>query len=113
VRFVWQTDEQGRFSLSSEDFISLVGGRTAALLGRTWTEIAEALQLDPEGQVAQALATQDTWSALTVSWPMQKSERCLAVELSGLPVFDRKRTFRGYRGFGICRNAPAVARAMV
>jgi signal transduction histidine kinase len=113
MRFVWQTDEQGRFTLASEDFIGLVGGRTAALLGRTWTEIAEALQLDPEGQVAQALAMQDTWSALTVSWPVQTSERRLAVELSGLPVFDRKRTFRGYRGFGICRNAAAVARAMV
>jgi signal transduction histidine kinase len=113
VRFVWQTDEQGRFTLASEDFIGLVGGRTAALLGCTWTEIAEALQLDPEGQVAQALATQDTWSALTVSWPAQTSDRRLAVELSGLPVFDRKRTFRGYRGFGICRNAAAVARAMV
>jgi signal transduction histidine kinase len=113
VRFVWQTDEQGRFTLASEDFIGLVGGRTAALLGRTWTEIAEALHLDPEGQVAQALATQDTWSALTVSWPMQTSECCLAVELSGLPVFDRKRTFRGYRGFGTSRNPPAAVRAVV
>ena len=24
--------------------------------------------------------------------------------MSGLPVFDRERTFRGYRGFGVCRD---------
>ena len=28
----------------------------------------------------------------------------LPVELSGLPVFDRERHFRGYRGFGVCRD---------
>jgi signal transduction histidine kinase len=32
----------------------------------------------------------------------------LAVELSGLPVFDRNRKFRGYRGFGICRDVARV-----
>ena len=28
----------------------------------------------------------------------------LPVEMSGLPVFDRDRNFRGYRGFGVCRD---------
>ncbi len=108
VRFVWQTDEQGRFTLASEEFMSLVGRPTAALLGRPWTELAGALRIDPDGQIAQAMATQDTWSALTVSWPAETGAHPLAVELSGLPVFDRERNFRGYRGFGICRNAPAL-----
>jgi signal transduction histidine kinase len=125
VRFVWQTDEEGRFTLASEEFIRLVGGPTAVLLGRPWAEIADALQLDPDGQIAQAMATQDTWSALTVSWPMETDRQTdgqtdeptdnhsLAVELSGLPVFDRERNFRGYRGFGICRNAPALSTTML
>jgi signal transduction histidine kinase len=33
----------------------------------------------------------------------------LMVELSGLPVFDRERVFRGYRGFGVCRDAARPA----
>ena len=28
----------------------------------------------------------------------------MSVELSGLPIFDRERTFKGYRGFGVCRD---------
>jgi signal transduction histidine kinase len=113
VRFVWQTDEQGRFTLASEEFMRLVGDQTAALLGQPWAEIAERLGLDPDRQIAQALSTRDTWSAITVSWPTEKKEHALAVELSGLPVFDRERTFRGYRGFGICRDAPPIAAALL
>jgi PAS domain S-box-containing protein len=37
------------------------------------------------------------------------SDERLAVELSGLPVFDRERSFRGYRGFGICRDVARLA----
>ncbi len=32
----------------------------------------------------------------------------MTVELSGLPVFDRDRNFRGYRGFGICRDVARI-----
>lgn len=42
----------------------------------------------------------------------------MPIELSGLPMFDRERRFRGYRGFGICRDverldALATARALL
>jgi signal transduction histidine kinase len=57
--------------------------------------------------VARAIATQETFSGLGLAWPV--GERRLAVELSGLPVFDRERVFRGYRGFGICRDAAPLA----
>ena len=70
--------------------------------------------LDPEGQVARAIATRDTWSGVSVVWRIDGSEERLAVELSGLPVFDRERTYRGYRGFGVCRDVArlnAIARA--
>jgi PAS domain S-box-containing protein len=104
LRFVWQMDHDGRFTLGSEEFAALAGPRTAAVLGQPWQDIATALGLDPEERVAQAIATRDTWSGITVSWPVDDSAEPLAVELSGLPVFDRERTFRGYRGFGVCRD---------
>src|SRR5262249_43945921 len=88
----------------SEEFRTLVGAPTAALLGRPWGEISAALGLDPEGHVARAVATRDTWSGISIAWPIEGAEERLAVVLSGLPMFDRKRAFRGYRGFGICRD---------
>jgi PAS domain S-box-containing protein len=109
LRFVWQMDLDGHFALDSEEFLTLLGPRTVAALDQPWNKIAATLGLDPEGQVARAFASHDTWSGITVAMPVDGADRRLAVELSGLPVFDRDRKFRGYRGFGICRDTARVA----
>src|SRR5262245_4119046 len=103
LRFVWRIDAEGGFTVDSEEFAALAGPRTAAALGRTWDDLCAILELDPDGQVGRALATQDTWSGITVAWPMNDGAP-LAVELSGLPVFNRERAFCGYRGFGVSRD---------
>jgi PAS domain S-box-containing protein len=104
LRFVWQMDEDHRFTLVSDEFIALIGPRTATALGRPWPELATELGLDPDARVAQAIATRNTWSGLHVAWPVDDGGERLSVEMSGLPVFDRERAFRGYRGFGVCRD---------
>jgi PAS domain S-box-containing protein len=104
LRFVWQMDDASRFTLGSDEFQVLLGPNTAAALGRPWSEIAQRLSLDPEGHVARAVASHDTWSGISVAFPVDGSDAHLSVELSGLPVFDRDRNFLGYRGFGICRD---------
>jgi PAS domain S-box-containing protein len=109
LRFMWQMDAEGRFALGSDEFTRLIGARTAANFGRLWSEIAEAFGLDPEGRVAKAVATRDTWSGIALDWPVDGGER-LRVELSGLPMFDRARNFVGYRGFGVCRDLDGLAR---
>ena len=109
LRFVWQMDADGRFSLGSDEFTRLIGARTAAALGRLWSEIAEELALDPEGQVDRAVATHDTWSGVTLNWPVDGGAR-LPVDLSGLPIYDGERNFIGYRGFGVCRDLDGLAR---
>jgi signal transduction histidine kinase len=104
LRFVWQMDADGRLIVGSDEFIELVGPRTMAAFGRTWAEIAADLKLDPDNQVARAVATHETWSGIVISWPVDETSERLPVEMSGLPVFDRDRTYRGYRGFGVCRD---------
>jgi len=108
LRFVWQMDANGRFAVGSDEFTALVGPRTIAACGRSWREIAAELKLDPEDQVARAVARRETWSAIEVSWPIDDSSERLAVELSGLPVFDRDRNFAGYRGFGVCGDVARI-----
>jgi PAS domain S-box-containing protein len=104
LRFVWHMDADGRFGVGSDEFIELAGSHTAAAFGRPWHEIADELKLDPSNQVARAVASRETWSGLVVSWPVDDSAEPLPIEMSGLPVFDRERRFRGYRGFGVCRD---------
>ena len=108
MRFVWQMDADGRFVVGSDEFIELTGPQTTAAFGRLWGEIADELKLDPEQQVARAVATRETWSGITVFWPVDDGDERLPVELSGLPVFDRERHFRGYRGFGVCRDIARI-----
>ena len=109
LRFVWQMDANGRFTLGSDEFTEVIGPRVAVALGRPWNEVNDELALDPEGQVARAVATHDTWSGITVSWPVDGSADRLKVELSGLPIYDRNRNFLGYRGFGVCRDVDRLA----
>ena len=100
---------EGRFSLGSDEFTRLIGARTAAGFGRLWSEIARHFALDPDGRVLKAIATRDTWSGITLNWPVDGGGR-LPVELSGLPIFDRMRNFAGYRGFGVCRDLDGLSR---
>jgi PAS domain S-box-containing protein len=109
LRFMWQMDAEGRFSLGSDEFTHLIGARTAEGFGRLWSEIAEVFGLDPEGRVLKAVATRNTWSGITLNWPVDGDGR-LPVELSGLPIYDRSRNFAGYRGFGVCRDLDGLNR---
>jgi signal transduction histidine kinase len=108
LRFVWQMDADGRFVVGSDEFVALVGPRTMAAFGRKWSDIAAELKLDPDGRVARAVASHETWSGITLAWPVDETDERLPVELSGLPVFDRDRSFRGYRGFGVCRDLDRI-----
>jgi PAS domain S-box-containing protein len=109
LRFMWQMDSEGRFSLGSDEFTRLIGARTAAGFGRLWSDIADSFGLDPDGRVLKAVATRDTWSGITLNWPADGGGR-LPVELSGLPVYDQLRNFAGYRGFGVCRDLDGLTR---
>lgn len=109
LRFLWQMDADGRFVLGSDEFIRLIGARTAAGFGRPWREIADEFSLDPDGRVAAALASHDTWAGITVNWPADGGEH-IPVELAGLPVYDRERNFAGFRGFGVCRDLDGLNR---
>ena len=118
LRFVWALDDQNRFTLESQEFIALIGASTPQLLDRPWSEIAATLKLDPDGTVTRAFASHETFSGIIVPWPVDGSSATMPIELSGLPMFDRERRFRGYRGFGICRDverldALATARALL
>jgi PAS domain S-box-containing protein len=109
LRFLWQIDAAGRFWLRSDEFIHLIGPHAAADFGRTWSDIAHTFALDPEGRVAKAIASHDTWANIALNWPVDHDDH-LTVELSGLPMFDRAQEFVGYRGFGVCRDLDALAR---
>ncbi len=106
--FVWESDEVGRFSFISKDLADAVGPDHAAIVGQSWDDLAQNLGMDEDRQISTAFAARDTWTGLTVNWPVQDSDVAVPVELTGLPVFGRFHGFQGFRGFGICRTHLAV-----
>ncbi len=102
-RFVWQMDAATHFTQGMENFARLLGPETASVLVRSWPDIAHALNIDNDGRVARALAARETWSGIVIEWPIDGSHERVAIEMSGLPTYDRERRFTGFRGFGICR----------
>jgi len=108
LRFTWQMDADGRFSFGADAFTRLIGPGVAAGFGRPWQDIADAFGLDPKGRVLEAVATRETWSGITIYWPVEGGGR-LPVELTGLPVYDADRNFLGYRGFGVCSVLDSLA----
>jgi PAS domain S-box-containing protein len=107
LRFVWQSDENGRISGLSPELVAVLGpGR--AINGRTWEEIVIDQGGEAPAALMQALARRDTWSGITLDWPSDNGQ-ALTLELAGLPAFERDRTFLGFRGFGVVRKGPAPA----
>lgn len=104
VRFVWQSDADGRFTSLSPDIAEIVGADAAArLIGRSWLELIDRDLLDREGSLIQRLASAATWSGHPVLWRTAGLAEGVRVELSGVPVLDAKRDLAGFRGFGLAR----------
>ncbi len=104
VRFVFELDPQLAFTFVSADLAQTVGPGMADILGRTWAEVAGRLEFDPAGRIAEALGHRDTFTGLTVDWPVEGENLRVPADLAGMPVFGRERSFRGYRGFGVLKT---------
>jgi PAS domain S-box-containing protein len=104
LRFIWQVDCDGIFTIMSDEFVRLAGAPTSTASGKPWPEAAASLGFGADNPVSRALATRQTWSDVRVQWPVEGEREPLAVELSGLPVFAPDSGFGGYRGFGLCRD---------
>jgi PAS domain S-box-containing protein len=108
LRFVWQTDADGRFAHVSRELAEAVGPRQAAILGRTLTEAAPDLSLADFAAAGDMLAGENTFAAPPVLWPATGGALAVPVELAGMPVREGG-AFVGFRGYGIARIERAVA----
>lgn len=108
IRFVWLTDEEGRFSSLSPEFTAIVGKAAADVIGRRFRDVATTFGLDASGEIAGLLERRDTWSGRSVTWPVAGTDLKIPVDLAALPVYGRNREFKGFRGFGVARTADAM-----
>jgi len=111
-RFVWQLDADGKFTNVSPDLADAVGTAHTAKTGEDWPSLVARAGIANTGALFASVKRRDTWSGVSVLWPVAGTETARPVDLAALPVFDRDRNFLGYRGFGVFRDAiPFIAKA--
>jgi PAS domain S-box-containing protein len=111
TRFVWQSGADGRFTSVSADLADAVGAPHAAQSGEDWAALGARAGIERIAGVVAAMKRRDTWSGVSVLWPVAGAATARPVELAALPVFDRDRNFAGFRGFGVFRDpVPFIAR---
>jgi PAS domain S-box-containing protein len=110
MRFVWQTDAEGRFVHLSRELAEAVGIAHAMILGKRLPEVSARLGLSDSGDAERSLAGTDTWTAKPLLWPVHGSDLGVPVELAGMPVREGG-AFAGFRGYGIARIERAVPRS--
>ncbi|MCU4179010.1 sensor histidine kinase [Bosea sp. BH3] len=102
VRFLWQSDREGRLTSVSEN-IALLAGSAAGLVGRRWHDLVGSAILDRDGGLSERFAAGATWSGHALLWRTDAPGEGARVELSGMPVLDAQRALAGFRGFGLAR----------
>jgi PAS domain S-box-containing protein len=103
LRFVWESDRDGRFTSVSENLAKVVGRDSGAIVGMTINEVLATRARDPLNIVTDLFARGETWSGRTLYWRITGSDEAVRVDLAGLPAYDRMRNLIGFRGFGLCR----------
>lgn len=104
VRFLWQSDREGRLTKLSDNIAALTGQPAAAgLIGQRWQDLLGASFADSDGGLIGRFAKAATWSGHSVLWRTDSPGEAAPVEISGVPVLDAARQLAGFRGFGIAR----------
>jgi PAS domain S-box-containing protein len=99
-RFLWTLDEEGRFGALDPVLVAAVGAN-APHLGESLEVLLHRVGLDRGDELIRVLGERQTFSRITVEWPLSGLDRRRLIALSAAPMFGRQREFLGYRGFGV------------
>ncbi len=99
-RFLWTLDEEGRFGASDSVLVSAVGVN-APQDGESVEALLRRTGLGGADKLIRVLGNRQTFSGVTVEWPLSGRDRRRLIALSAAPMFGRQREFLGYRGFGV------------
>lgn len=96
--WIWEIDKDNRYLYSSPKAMDLLGCKSEEIIGRTPFEV-----LSPgggarhwEGKLRETLASQKPFSGLELE--SENGTRAITIETSGVPIYDDRGRFSGYRG---------------
>jgi PAS domain S-box-containing protein len=99
-RFLWTLDEEGRFG-APDPVLAAAVGANAPDRGESVETLRRRVGLGRGDELIRVLGERETFSRVTVEWPVSGHDRRRLIALSAAPMFGRQREFLGYRGFGV------------
>ncbi len=111
LRFVWSLDREQRFLPPLLELTAHLSDN-APRAGETLLELSRRTGFDAAGALAEAVASEKTFTSLGLDWPLPDG-RSRRLHFSGVPQWNGEMRFSGYRGFGIVSAAiqEPIARA--
>ncbi len=109
-RFLWTLDDEGRFGAPHPVVVAAVGAN-APRHGESVEALLQRAGMDGGDELIRVLGERQTFSGVTVEWPLSGVRRRRVITLSAAPLFGRQREFLGYQGFGVAGEeleAPAA-----
>jgi PAS domain S-box-containing protein len=100
ARFLWTLDEEGRFGMAHPVLVAAVGAN-APDRGESVEAFFRRVGLDRGDELARVVGERETFSHVSLEWPLPRLDRRRLIALSAAPMFGRHREFLGYRGFGV------------
>ncbi len=96
--WLWEVDEQGRYTFCSAMVTSLLGRSPEEVIGKTPFDFMPPAEADRVGKAfAEIAAAQQSFSGL-VNRNLRSDGTIVVLETSGVPLWDAQGQFRGYRG---------------
>jgi PAS domain S-box-containing protein len=99
--WLWETDEDLRFTRVSDRFFEIYGIEPSALIGRRRDEFAD-MTSEPERwqEHIRTMAERQPFRDFVYRYSDASGKNTRYIKVSGKPVFDESGRFRGYRGTG-------------
>jgi PAS domain S-box-containing protein len=100
ARFLWTLDEEGRFGMAHPVLAAAVGTNSPDR-GESLEAFFRRVGMDGDDELTRVVGERETFSRVTLEWPLPGLDRRRLIALSAAPMFGRQREFLGYRGFGV------------
>jgi PAS domain S-box-containing protein len=100
ARFLWTLDEEGRFGAPHPVLVAAVGTNSPDR-GESLEAFFRRVGLDRGDELVRVVGERETFSRVSLEWPLWGLDRRRLIALSAAPMFGRQREFLGYRGFGV------------
>lgn len=96
--WIWEVDENGRYTYISENVIDVLGYKPEELIGKTPFDIMPEEGIEKIKEIFSKIAAQKDNIVDLVNWNVHKNGQSVCLLTNGVPIMDDGGNLLGYRG---------------